>query len=541
MTPPERYVKAKGPGPVTMVLSVLLAAAVVIVAIVLWPEGPDPCGEGLHTSGDECIGVTDGSKVFMPALAEVTRRIKEENRRIEDQPHATIALMIPMTSDHPEVRKQILHEVQGAYIAQYYANGADEDEKKDGEHPKIRLVLANPGKKRDQWKPVAGQLAAMARSGKDKLRTVFGFDLSVNDTKDAIEYLTKAEGIPVVSGPVTGDEFANPEPGDGSLAEPKFPWYARIAPTNSDQADALVNFDKQLDLQRAILVQDTREDPYNSSLLQAFTRKLDRSPHEPMSFRSDGPDAEGHLSSEFGRMATDICVLTPEVNTVYFAGRPTHLRQFLNELAWNRPCKDRPFKVVSGSGASTLYADRKLRWDALSGRGTHGRRWRAVTVEYTSISHPEGWTSHSPPDTGGSPEAITTLRDRLQSTERPVGPFGPTDIYDSRTVSVHDAALTAIRGIRIHAEGRGEDYIPSLREIGKDWDSLRGVHKVDGASGWICIDNVGNAYNKAVAVIQLDPTEPLRRPKLLGLAWPAGKPPPKDNRETGACQIPRRR
>lgn len=524
-----------GPGPVALAAMAVGVVLALLAAWYLWdrfgPEEPDPCGPGLSTVNGECIGVGDGGgKPFMDKLAQVMARIKEENDRIDDQTHVTIALMIPMTSDHEEVREQILHEVQGAYIAQYFANGATKAEKQSGgEHPKIRLVLANPGKNRDQWRPVADQLAELADDKKHNLRTVFGFDLSVQPTADAIAYLTKEKKIPVVGGPITGNEFTG------------YPLFARIAPTNSDQADALIHFDKKLDLEHAILVKDTRADPYNESLLQAYERKLHRSPHEPMPFESEGTDVEGGLSSEFKRMATDICVLRPQVNTVYFAGRPTHLRQFLNELARNRPCKQEPFTVVSGSGASTLYADKELDWDALRGLQGDGGRWEGkVTVLYTSISHPDGWlsTRPEPPETGGSPAVVRELMRRLEAPP-PVGPIGPADIYDSRTVSVHDSAKTAIAGIRLHAENRKSGYVPTLREIGTDWNALRGVHKVDGASGWICIDNQGNAYNKAVAVVRLDPEVRAERPTFVGLAWPEKSPPPKGQEGSGACQIPR--
>jgi hypothetical protein len=512
----------------------LSAVGALLAAYFLWerfgPENPDPCGPGLRTTNGECIGVSDGGgKPFMPELADVMKRIKEENDRIDGRPHVTIALMIPMTSDHREVRKQILHEVQGAYIAQYFANGATKAEKQDGgEHPKIRMVLANPGKNREHWRPVGDRLALLAKDKKHNLRTVFGFDLSVPETARAISYLTKEKKIPVVGGPITGNEFTG------------YPLFARIAPTNSDQADALMHFDKTLDLEHAILVKDTRPDPYNESLLQAYERKLQRSPHEPMPFHSEGTDMEGGLSGEFKRMATDICVLRPQVNTVYFAGRPIHLRQFLNELARHRPCKEESFTVVSGSGASTLYADDKLDWNALRGLRGDGGRWKGkVTVLYTSISHPDGWLSKrpGPPETGGSPAVVRELKQRLAAPP-PVGPIGPHDIYDSRTVSVHDSAKTAIAGIRLHAE-RKRGYIPTLREIGTDWDALRGVHKVDGASGWICIDNKGNAYNKAVAVVRLDPEARDERPTFVGLAWPKRVPPPKGQEGSGSCQIPR--
>jgi hypothetical protein len=51
--------------------------------------------------------------------------------------------------------------------------------------------------------------------------------------------------------------------------------------------------------------------------------------------------------------------------------------------------------------------------------------------------------------------------------------------------------------------------------------------RVDGASGWICLDNYGNPYNKAVSVVELAPDVP-GRIRFVGLAWPTGKPTPKD-------------
>lgn len=482
------------------------------------------CGEGVEQLNGECIGVTDGSFVFMPELADVSQRIKEENQKVSDaDPHATIALMIPMTSDHPQVRRQILHEVQGAYLAQYRANH-DENENP----PKIRLVLANPGRHRTEWRPVSDQLAAMAASPRDNLRVVFGFDLSVRPTKDAISYLTNTKGIPVVGGPITADDLANAD--DDHV---RFDGLARVVPTNSDQAAALAAFDKDLDLRRAVLIEDHRKgDDYVATLRKAFEQKLGNSPHDSQVYVSQGPEEEGWLSSEFKLMALNMCAATPRIDTVYFAGRPVHLRQFVNALAEERPCKSRTFTVISGSGASTLYSDRKLAWEALRDDPESGRR--GITVQYSSVSHPDAWVTGKPPETGGSPSAMRKLLDLASRAQAgtTVGPVGEIDLVDSKAISSYDSAWTAITGIRLHAhEGR----IPGLRQIADDWGALQGYGKVDGASGWICLDTVGNPYNKAVSVLRLDPAR--KQPRFVGIAWPKGKPPIKA--PDGACQVPK--
>ncbi|MEE1943194.1 hypothetical protein V1L54_27970 [Streptomyces sp. TRM 70361] len=519
-----------GPGRVTVMLA---ATAVLALAALLWGTLgqrilPGPCGTELEQVGGECVGVTDGSSGKWPGLEQVMARIEAENDRVTQgkDPYATIALMISMTSDSEDVREEILHQVQGAYLAQYRANN---DEKEHDHPPRIRLVLANPGERRDHWEPVVERLAEMAGSGRDRLRVVFGFGISERHTEDAIAHLTNDRGIPVVAGSLTGDDFGNSD-----QDEKKFKGFARIAPNNSDQADALVAFDRDLDLRQAVLVEDRREgDDYNDSLREVFQRKLDASPHRSYPFVSEGPNTEGVLASEFRNMVVNICTLSPAVDTVYFAGRQVHLRQFVNAMAAHRPCIDREITVVSGSAASTLYSDGKLNWEAMRGDPGPGRK--EVEVVYTSFSHPEAWTRKKVPDTGGSREAFDTLRAYVaKARHEPVGPVGGTDLSDSRTVSAYDSAWTAITGIRIHTQ-KGE--VPALQTIGNDWDGLQGVYKVEGASGWICLDGAGNPYNKAVAVVRLDPLT--RKPAFLGLAWPEGTPPPRPPQGTKSCQIPK--
>jgi hypothetical protein len=59
--------------------------------------------------------------------------------------------------------------------------------------------------------------------------------------------------------------------------------------------------------------------------------------------------------------------------------------------------------------------------------------------------------------------------------------------------------------------------------VGEQWPRVKASLRVSGASGWICLDNHGNPYNKAVPVVELAPEDASQR--FVAIAWPEGKPP----------------
>lgn len=63
------------------------------------------------------------------------------------------------------------------------------------------------------------------------------------------------------------------------------------------------------------------------------------------------------------------------------------------------------------------------------------------------------------------------------------------------------------------------------------WPQVKGSLRVQGASGWICLDNYGNPYNKAVPIVELAQDGSQR---FVQIAWPEGRPP------TTACLPPKR-
>jgi ABC-type branched-subunit amino acid transport system substrate-binding protein len=492
-----------------------LVALCVIVALLAtggwqvrtWLRPDRSCADGVtrHEHDSECVGVTDGGYSFADDLDEVSARIKAENDSVAGRRHVSVAIVIPMTDEAPFERRKILSEVQGMYLAQYRANHRSNDQT-----PKIRLLLANPGRNHTHWREISDELAHRAVS-RDNLRAVVAFNVSVRRTKQAIAYLTRVKHLPVVAGAVTADDIGN------SATHPRaYPGFVRVIPTTTDQASALQSFNKDIDRKRTQVVEDTREDDlYITSLKNAFHTLTEGAPRAPEQYRSpDDFSQEGSTSNDFHQMVNTLC--NSPADTLYFAGRPVQLRQFVNELG-TRPCVGRKFRVVTGYAASTLTSDAKLSWRSLE---------NGVSVEYASVAHPDAWTGPGVPATGGSEAAYRTLRELAdQAAGKPVGPIGKVDLTDSRAITTYDAMWTAITAIRNNS-GNGS-AIPTLDQVRNAWLRLHGANKVEGSSGWICLDNYGNPYDKAVSVVELDPRT--RTVDFVGHAWPRnGKPPAKD-------------
>ncbi|QGV79191.1 hypothetical protein [Streptomyces ficellus] len=492
-----------------LVLALLAAGTVYAVGRLTTPEDRS-CAPGVArpAGSAECVGVSgDGHDFGVPALRDVARAIDEENDRLEPGQYATVALLLPLTSTSPSMRTKILHEVQGAFAQQYEANN-----RSNNQVPRIRLVLANTGDGNAHWRPTVDALKGMT-GAPHHLRAVSGIATSSAPVRQAVTELTGA-GVAVVGTTITADDLTN-----GPGRKP-FPGLARVSPTNSDEADALAHFGR-VDAAKAILVHDARDgDHYTDTLKGAFSKLLAKSPYQPQLFTSPkNPNDEGTTANTFQQIAHLLC--TTRADTVYFAGRHTQLRQFINALG-ARGCTHRAFTVLTGDEGSYLGADPELDRDAL-GAG--------LTVRYAALAHPDAWQP-SPgrklPATGGSAQAYERFRAVLAAVSGPeAGPVGAIELSDGQAIVAYDAMAVAVLAIR-RATVRGE-RLPALEDVGLQWPQMTGDLRVRGAGGWICLDNHGNPYNKAVPVVELTRD----KPRFVQIAWPEGKPP------TGECMPPR--
>jgi hypothetical protein len=511
------------PGPLTSVIVAVAVLAASAAGYERFLRGPETCGTNLEIHEGECVGVSDGAGVFMPdypGMREIFARIADQNREVDGKKHATVALLIPLESDNPAVRRQILSEVQGAYLAQVQAN------EPDAARPLIRLVIANPGKDYGHWKFTVDRLVAQ----EPYLRVVTGFNLSLATTKEALRYVTNTLRIPAVASVVTADDFANREGADHL----EFPGLARVVSTSKDQARALLSFDPELATEETAMVADTRPgDNYDRSLREAFTEaRRSRNPAagvQDMLFESPGVEAEGVTPNEFEDFAANICRSRAKV--VYFAGRAYHLELFVKKLATTY-CRDKKsYDVITGSDATTLEQrlDAQER-DLLRGDPKSGKP--SVTIRYASPAHPDAWTA------GKAVEPSTYLKesqdamDGLRATiAEQAGGMGAVDLADGRTIVTHDVVLTASRALARAVHTSGQE-VPTADRIGKDLGKLNSGLRVRGASGWICLTNAGNPYNKALFVVRLDPGS--AKLVLEGAAWPTGHVP----RDENDCVIP---
>ncbi len=492
-------------------LTVLLATALVAglggwgLVRLLQPEDRS-CAAGVErpSGSQECVGVNgDGHAFAVPALAAITGAIGRENATLKAGEYATVAVLLPITATDPGTREKILRELQGAYAYQYRAN-----HESNSETPKIRLVLANTGNKNAHWRTVVDRLVTMT-GAPDRLRAVSGVATSSAEVREAVTALTGA-GIAVVGTTITADDLAN---GPG---RDRFPGLARVSPTNSDEARALADFGR-VDAARAILVQDSRTgDHYIDTLRTAFAESLKGAPYEPQLYTSPKDNTEeGTTANTFRQITHLICDTRAE--TVFFAGRHTQLRQFINALG-SRGCADRAFTVLTGDEGSYLGADDKLNRAALG---------KKLTVRYAALAHPDAWKpapGRPVPTTGGSVVAYQTfLTDIARADPKPI------PLRDGQAIIAYDAMATAVHAIR-QATPANAPY-PELADVGTQWPQVKGSLRVQGASGWICLDNHGNPYNKAVPIVELAPDGTQR---FVQTAWPEGAPP------TTSCLPPKR-
>ncbi|WP_432134346.1 MULTISPECIES: hypothetical protein [unclassified Streptomyces] len=486
-----------------LVAAGLVAGGVVALRAILDEDRSCAPGVARPEGSDECVGVSSTAYDFgRPQMRDAVTAIARENGRLKEGSYVTVALMLPYTSTTASTLRDVQHELQGAYLAQWQAN-----HRANGQSPAIRLVLANPGATGDHWEALVDQLTAMTTSG-DRLRAVAGVGMSTEPNKDAVTELTR-RGIPVIGSSITADSLAN-----GRHGMDPFPGLARVSPTNTDEARALASF-ADVGPDKALLVYDKPGDPYTRTLQNSFAELIKGSPYEPQPFTPPADRSqEGTTANTFRQITHLVCDTAPGTDTLLFAGRHTQLRQFINALG-GRGCQDRRFTVLTGDEGSYLEAEKDLDRTALT---------RNLSVRYTSLAHPDAWTKAAPGAPGGSAEdaAVLTGLLELAAQDKQVGPIGKVALQDGQVIIGFDAMQLAVKGIR-EAVPEGET-IPRLEDVGLQWPQVKGSLRVNGASGWICLDGHGNPYNKAVPIVELTPQGGSR---FVRIAWPEGKPPEK--------------
>ncbi|MER7012479.1 hypothetical protein ABT324_13755 [Saccharopolyspora sp. NPDC000359] len=455
---------------------VLSAVVLLVVAgVVTWVWRTSRCAAGIERAETgECIGLSDGSFEFVPELAGVLRKIKEENDRVLAESggnYVSIAYLAPMTLTGLDTITPVStrNALRGAYTAQLRAN---RDNGWEGDFPMIRLLPANPGTRFEQWQPVVEQIA-QARTGPDRVVAVAGLGQSHEGTKLAIDRLAEL-GIPMVGATITADSFTEQEKAG------QFSGLVRVAPSNTEQVQAVVR--RLTGSQRAMLVQDENQSDLLASNLAAAFNEVYPAATGGELLRAETYDSRlGSNANAFAPMVRNICVAQPDV--LFFSGRYLDLKGLLEALGQRR-CPQLGIRVLTLDSVVDIAGVEEVR-DALS---------PGTTLEYTHLSSSAAWRAN--------PKAFEpTVVEYFQQTY--AREFPDNSAGDGMAATSFDAVGTAITATR-RAAGTSHDVaLVTPESVTSQFHRMHGVEAVPGVSGWLSFDCVGHPEDKAVSVFTL--------------------------------------
>ncbi len=440
----------------------LVVVAVALVAGGVWGAATvlRACGSldsGVHEIDGVCVGVTDGSYVFHPELADIEHKIAKENARVRDDPrgYVSVALLDPLTptSESALPPSAVRTRLEGAYTALRRVNTS----RVAGDpNPQIELLLANQGSSDAQWQDVLERLREGGAEGAEHpLLAVIGLGVSTARTREQAEDLSHA-GIPMVGAVLTADVLEYDE----------IPGLIKTSPSNRHYVAALRDYLRTTGLGSAIMVRDSNSDRgidlYTKTLEEQFeTQMADVIKFETQQFTGKSAFADAPPSL-FDNVQANICSAAGDTGVaVLYAGREIDLGDLLESLE-NRTCRGVPITVLTaGLELGKVLKDVDLRGAKL-------------TVVNAATVDPEGWDRGEP----GTPEHYPAFRTAFADTER----FAPEDLKDGGAIMMHDALLTAARAVRLAApQGAASRLTPEI--VHTQLLNINTQYVVQGASG----------------------------------------------------------
>jgi ABC-type branched-subunit amino acid transport system substrate-binding protein len=484
---------------------VVAAVSVVVLlagtALAVW-TGIRWCGFG---SGDstsaagECVGLSDGSYTFgNSGLDDVAGKIKTENDRVADGGgnYVRVALLSPLSSGTgPMSSGEILHAVQGAYVAQWTQNHSG------GSYdllPQIQLVLANEGSHETHWLTAVRQIEE-ASTGDHPIVGVVGLGVSLPQTRSAAAHLAD-HSIPMVGGALSADGLDT-----GSI-----PGLLNVSPSNKDYVKALQRyFATRPELTKAMLVADTNLDLYTNTLRDDFAGEfaamLVDSPPQGFTGSTLGEPGKPARPALFSYLIQNLCQQGPDL--VLFAGRRRDLDPFMDLLS-RRSCGEKKFIVVTGATglSSSSLSD--------------AARVSGISMIYSTSDNAAQWSKNE----GLPPTGYRAFQETLQAQFRDQAEDA---IVDGYAVMHHDAVLTMVHAIRTSVQPTERNtVVPEPKEVFSQITNLNGALAVPGASGTLSYSsvNLGRAEGKVVPVLRTTPSGSVEA--IPGPVYQTGTRPP---------------
>ncbi|GII90434.1 hypothetical protein Ssi02_06650 [Sinosporangium siamense] len=442
------------------------------------------CEPGLSLLGGQCVGMSNATKNYDPALIPILNLINRENDLIP--PSAKVFKVIylgplttPSESGDPGTRVlSTASELVGIHARQVEFNERGQW--------RMRVEFANAGE--DYRLAVEAAEAVAERAAEDRsIAAVIGLGWSRKSVQKAIGVLRGAQ-MPALTTTATADSLAEV---DGERSG----YFYRMAPPNSQQALVAAHWlgqglpaapGEKLDPNPkvGILRQDDAEELYSADLADSFKRK-----YVGESVVHDFRDS-ATLKREIRRACDD------GVDVLFYTGRGELLAAV--RQGWNDFCADEVV-VLAGDEADTALAEVE--------RDPQGHR---VDLRFLALSNP---APHKQGVLGRYEEHVKRVLEGAQTDLRNSVPKGQERragnlmLPLSPAMLAHDAALavtTALDGL-LTGWAEGMDVRAGVQE------HLRGL-KVTGATGEIEFSakrEQHDALHRTVWLYSIFPKKPL--------------------------------
>ncbi|THV37019.1 ABC transporter substrate-binding protein [Glycomyces buryatensis] len=468
-----------------VVIGTVIALGSILLAYFVITTVPDArCGgpfDGIRFQEGECVGVTDGSFVFDPALAAIQADIKAENDWAQAESESSgvalvkVGLLMPITTTANSAVNLdvVLSSLQGAYVALHRSNHTVEF---GDPQPLVQLHLANEGSVQQGSAMAVSQLVDMT-DDEVPLIAVMGPAIGTETTRESVTRLSDAD-IPVITGATTADDLDN-----DSVEN-----LLRTAPSNTDFATALRHYldDRpEGELETGILVyDDIAQDTFVTTLREAYETQLgdyiefSDQPFKGQSVEQGGPDV-------FYPITQNICSAEPDM--VFFAGRAPDAEVFIEALS-ERVCVAEHLTVMFVEVG--LYPRGEEVLDQLETGN--------LTLLHATGADP-GWARGEK----AAPEGFADFHGYFQDLVDP----DPVSLDNGYAITYHDSLAIAVRAMRITRPQ--DEGAPTAAEVTESLLLLNTDNTVQGASGTLSFNRNrgGNPGGKYVPVIPLPYSE----------------------------------
>jgi eukaryotic-like serine/threonine-protein kinase len=359
-------------------------------------------------------------------------------------------------------------DLQGAYVAQKAYN--------DGHllpnGVEVRLLVASSGSQASYATLIAQQIVQLASVDKNFVG-VMGWPFS-GQSVNAIKVLTQAH-IPLLSQTASSDALTGSSP-----------YFFRVAPANLSQGIAGAKYAEQtLHAHKVVLFVDTTNS-YTQSLAKAFSQQ----------FTSDGNSIVATESytvgkpDNFTQLLSDAEKHNPDL--IYFSGYASDASVLLTQLPTTGQ-----YANLNILGGDALYEVQGYQSSA---------HFAISRMRLTTFAYPDEWVALC---SGGHTFACTPP----PFFQQYISAFDPNHLHtgspygytraDGDAILSYDATVALLTASQNELTGSKTGLTPA--NLLQGLQQIKGAQAIQGVSGQIAFNNLGNPVNKAFVILKVVP------------------------------------